>query len=956
MRLPSLLLPVCLLGFLISIQAEPMRIVSVTSSTLIRPVLIGLPQNPLLQLQIQTEGKDAPLTLEGLRFSLEGTTHLPDIAKLNVFVNADTSSPAQGSVFGFSELPGMSLQFTGTHRLSEGLNVCWLVCELSRDADLDHRIGAKCDGIQLSGNFLEVEENHARPLRIGYAVRRRGEGGIDTHRIPGLIRTNKESLIAVYDTRRNNSTDLQEDIDIGMSRSTDGGQSWSRMHLIMDMGQWGGKPEVENGIGDPSILFDPQTETIWVAAVWAHGHPGERNWWASKPGMHPEQTSQFMLVNSRDDGLTWSQPINITAQIKDPGWHLLLQGPGKGMSMRDGTLVFPAQFKDENQMPHSTIIYSKDHGKSWKIGTGAKSNTTEAQVVERTDGSLMLNMRDNRGREREEGGARSVAITYDMGKTWIEHGSSETALPEPVCMASLIRTSLPNGKPLFLFSNPAVPKGPRRRMTLKASLDEGDSWPEAYHLLLNEEHSFGYSCLSMVEPETVGILYEGRGELIYQRIGLNDLLGSQPMSNVVMESAEGLTIRKQDIFPPQFQHTHGSTIVSLPNGDLLTAWFQGSGERQADDVAIMGARFSKDTEAWSSPFLMADVPDFPDINPVLFIDQTEQLWLFWYTVLANQWETSILKYKVSRAYQQAGPPHWQWQEVLHMKPGGPTERGIQEDDPFFTAVRDKFAIYSDMLDKEQRFDQYGPAADSMRSLYEGRVQEILSLASGQDWVRRGKKLDVKGNGLDHPMGYPRFRRIGWQTRNKPLQLANGRLIIPLYSDGFDFSIMAITDDQGAHWTFSEPLVGLGPVQPSLLQRKDGTIMALMRDNGPPPQRLMQSESFDQGQTWTPVTDSEIWNPGSGSDMIRLADGRWVLANNDTEDGRHVLALHISEDEGKNWTIFTHVEQGEKDVSRFHYPAIVQDASGTVHLSYSYSRRDSDGQQWKTIRHATIELE
>ena len=154
----------------------------------------------------------------------------------------------------------------------------------------------------------------------------------------------------------------------------------------MDMGEWGGLPQDQNGIGDPSILVDRGTGTIWVAAIWAHGKPGKRNWNSSMPGISPIETSQLILVKSKDDGLTWSEPINLTPSVKNPKWYLLLQGPGKGISMSDGTIVFPAQFKDNEQMPHSTILWSQDHGENWHIGTGAKPNTTEAQVIELDDG------------------------------------------------------------------------------------------------------------------------------------------------------------------------------------------------------------------------------------------------------------------------------------------------------------------------------------------------------------------------------------------------------------------------------------------------------------------------------------------------------------------------------------------------------------------------------------------
>ncbi|HGE72423.1 TPA: hypothetical protein ENX78_16400, partial [Candidatus Poribacteria bacterium] len=106
--------------------------------------------------------------------------------------------------------------------------------------------------------------------------------------------------------------------------------------------------------------------------------------------------------------------------------------------------------------------------------------------------------------------------------------------------------------------------------------------------------------------------------------------------------------RSIPIFPYIKKHAHASTIVELSNGDLLSAWFQGSGERQADDVLIMGSRLRKGKSEWSKRFVMADVPGFPDINPVLFFDTQDRLWLVWYTVIAHQWDTSLLMYRISK--------------------------------------------------------------------------------------------------------------------------------------------------------------------------------------------------------------------------------------------------------------------------------------------------------------------
>ena len=189
--------------------------------------------------------------------------------------------------------------------------------------------------------------------------------------------------------------------------------------------------------------------------------------------------------------------------------------------MEDGTLVFASQYKDSNRIPNAGIIYSKDHGKTWKISKHARTNTTEAQVVELEPGVLMLNMRDNRG------GSRAVSTTRDMGETWKEHESSRTALQEPVCMASLICVKGEDnvlGKDILLFSNPNDTKN-RHKMTIKASLDGGNTWLTENQLLIDAGLGWGYSCLTMLDKETVGILYESSvAHITFQAIKLKDIV------------------------------------------------------------------------------------------------------------------------------------------------------------------------------------------------------------------------------------------------------------------------------------------------------------------------------------------------------------------------------------------------------------------------------------------------
>ena len=357
--------------------------------------------------------------------------------------------------------------------------------------------------------------------RMGVGVRHAGDDGVAAYRIPGLVTSNKGTLLGVYDVRYNNSADLQERVDIGLSRSIDGGQTWEPMRVAMSFGEDGGLPSAQNGVGDPAILVDKKTGTIWIVAAWTHGMGNGRAWFNSQDGMDKNHTAQLVLAKSDDDGKTWSKPINITEQVKDPSWKFLLQGPGSGITMNDGTLVFATQFIDSTRVPNAGIMYSKDHGKTWKMHNYARTNTTESQVAEVEPGFLMLNMRDNRG------GSRAVSVTTDLGKTWTEHASNRSVLQESVCMASLIKVEAKEnvtGKGILLFSNPNTTKG-RHSITIKASLDGGLSFPKEYDVILDEDHGWGYSCLTMIDKETVGILYEGStAHMVFQAVKLKDII------------------------------------------------------------------------------------------------------------------------------------------------------------------------------------------------------------------------------------------------------------------------------------------------------------------------------------------------------------------------------------------------------------------------------------------------
>ncbi len=179
--------------------------------------------------------------------------------------------------------------------------------------------------------------------------------------------------------------------------------------------------------------------------------------------------------------------------------------------------------------------------------------------------------------------------------------------------------------------------------------------------------------------------------------------------------------------------------------------------------------------------------------------------------------------------------------------------------------------------------------------------------------------------------------MGWFTRTHPLELPSGRILVPLYSDGFSFGIMAISDDRGYTWTASEPIVGAGGVQPTVVRKDDGVLVAYLRDNGPPPKRALESESRDDGVTWTTARDTDIPNPGTSLEVVRLNDGHWIMVYNDIESGRFSLAAAISDDEGSNWRWKRHLEgrPGRQSTDQYHYPSVIQAKDGAIHVTYSY---------------------
>lgn len=310
-----------------------------------------------------------------------------------------------------------------------------------------------------------------------------GENGYHTYRIPAIVTTRKGTLLAFCEGRKNSSSDTGE-IDTLVKRSSDGGKTWSEQQVVAHREGF--------TVGNPCPVIDAKTGTIWLPLTANSASTPEKQ---IRIG---DGTRTVWLTHSRDDGNTWAPVQEITSKVKDPTWAWYATGPGVGIHMRTGRLLVPCDHSVlSDGSDHSHVIYSDDQGRTWAIGGVADDHTDESQVVELSDGTLLLNMRSYAGKNR-----RAVARSRDGGLSWSKVEFDE-ALIEPVCQASLLSYS----KEVLLFSNPAAKT--REQMTVRLSRDDGRTWP--VHRLLHAGPS-AYSCLTVLRDRTMGCLYE-RGYL-----------------------------------------------------------------------------------------------------------------------------------------------------------------------------------------------------------------------------------------------------------------------------------------------------------------------------------------------------------------------------------------------------------------------------------------------------------
>lgn len=466
------------------------------------PIMKRAAFNPVFAYKIQTKGTSEAKKVNKLTFRVDN----PDsVQNITLRTGSHDGLDFRNSVVLGSAKPAADGTVTITSKtlLESGTTWLWADVEPSKKSLVGSTITFSDMALTIENKTYGSDEDVTQ--RIGYMLGLPGEkvgrqstgGSRDclSFRIPGMIRTNSGALVGCFDARYTHEGDLCADIDVAVVRSEDGGQTWTTPYVAMDAG-----PGANNGCGDPCIVQDSKGR-IWLQSLVCHWSGGA-SLWTSKTGFDEKSTGQWEMTYSDDDGKTWSNRfVNPTRQIKKEQWTTILAGPGNGITMKNGTIVFPAQIWERGANPQcmSTICYSEDGGKNWVYGTGVPHSTSECQIVELEDGSIMINAR-NEARQ----GKRIVYVTRDMGKTWQPHETNLKSLQEPTCQASLVAVDSKQYGRLLLFSNPK--SGGRNNMTIRTSRDDGKTWNEGY--MYDVRQCMGYSCIAMTDAEHVGIIYE----------------------------------------------------------------------------------------------------------------------------------------------------------------------------------------------------------------------------------------------------------------------------------------------------------------------------------------------------------------------------------------------------------------------------------------------------------------
>lgn len=365
---------------------------------------------------------------------------------------------------------------------------------------------------------LSIRFNYAQISRLPVFIS--GTEGHKTYRIPALITTPAGTLLAFCEGRVSGSGDFG-DINIVLKRSTDGGSSWKPMQTVVDY------DKLQEG--NPAPVIDRTDPRYPYGRIFLFYNTGNNHEGEVRKG---NGLREVWYKTSIDEGLTWSDAVNITTQTHHPyqpnanpaytdreDWRSYANTPGHALQILSGKykgrLYIAANHSAGNPLPkfedyHAHGYYSDDHGLTFHLSeTIGIPGSNEATAAELSEGGLMINARNQQGDIR----SRIIAISNNGGQSWAR-SYFDHQLPDPVCEGSLLNIGIKHRKHILAFTNAA---NTRRRdsLSLRISMDEGVTWNKK--LLLDaapdvtSEDFTAYSDIVLLDKKHLGVLYERAG-------------------------------------------------------------------------------------------------------------------------------------------------------------------------------------------------------------------------------------------------------------------------------------------------------------------------------------------------------------------------------------------------------------------------------------------------------------
>jgi sialidase-1 len=373
--------------------------------------------------------------------------------------------------------------------------------------DLAGYLTNKWAGVLAATNLPPV----APPVRVPVFVN--GQYGYACYRIPAMVTTTNGTVIAVADGRISDCGDIPHPLDLVARRSFDNGSTWGPLQIIAAYGTDTSTNDVDTypyyGItnpvqrvaaGDAALLLDRTNGRVWT--LYDNG--------AYVAGQAYNRVIKLEMRYSDNDGATWSAALDIEALNPSPrpAGSQFLTGPGNGIQLaggpHSGRLIFPVYVS--NGANYSTLIYSDDHGQTWRLGGNAGTGGGEVQMAETPGGGLIASMRDA---SFSWSGVRTFSRSTDGGTSWgapFTNTVSPLVIPDPACQGNIYRLTTTNDSNASrLIHANAASASSRVNMTLRISYDEGATWPVSNQVYAG---SAAYSSVTRLATTEIGLLFE----------------------------------------------------------------------------------------------------------------------------------------------------------------------------------------------------------------------------------------------------------------------------------------------------------------------------------------------------------------------------------------------------------------------------------------------------------------